>query len=336
MRKTKKQLLGLAGLGIVGIMTAVAYSMPSPDAAAVSGYSNGFECDNDQPGNECVTVGEDTKVQVTVLKGNLANNFTSPKNGETFLNSNIEVVSSFEKANRIDYTITYKDDAGKEVTEDLPSYTPADPATELSHRFTLDASKYGYGAITLRSVAHGNNGATQEDTVTFNYEAIIAKLEDQPAKNGDPRLNLTIAPDGEVDSVYVYVYGKDGKPLFTDDKGNAVPVPLKKSDFDANGNLIRALPFEQYKARNGEYNAVIMAQDVDGELLSMVNLPITYKYIDPSAPVDPDTPEIPDAGFAGFLEGLNITRLDYLLTGLIAFALVAGFALYLVYRKSRR
>ena len=34
MKKTKKQLLGLAGLAAVGIMTAVAYGMPAPDASA--------------------------------------------------------------------------------------------------------------------------------------------------------------------------------------------------------------------------------------------------------------------------------------------------------------
>jgi hypothetical protein len=49
----------------------------------------------------------------------------------------------------------------------------------------------------------------------------------------------------------------------------------------------------------------------------------------------PITPDTPNTGMLS-IGDLNISRIDYLVTGLIAFGVAAGFALALIYRKSRR
>lgn len=88
------------------------------------------------------------------------------------------------------------------------------------------------------------------------------------------------------------------------------------------------MPFGDYNAKDGKYTAVVVARSADGNTISMIRLDTNYAY------VNPNVPDTPDTGFT--INNLNITRVDYLVTGLIVFGMVAGFALYLVRRKSRR
>ena len=67
------------------------------------------------------------------------------------------------------------------------------------------------------------------------------------------------------------------------------------------------------------------AYDKNGNIISVKTTPVEYT---------PATPELPNTG--SLVGGLNISRLDYIVTGLIAFALISGFAVYLALRKSRR
>jgi len=168
----------------------------------------------------------------------------------------------------------------------------------------------------------------REDTVAFNYTAIEA-VHEEVAANRDPILDITL--NGEVSYVLVHAYDRAGKALFVDAEGNAVPLRLNRDDIDPiTGHISATLPFEQYGAESGDYTAVVVAYNDADQILSMVTVPI--KYLTPD---DAVIPEIPNTGSLR-IGSLNITRLDYLLTGLIAFVLVAGFAVFLVCRKNRR
>lgn len=323
MRKTKKQLLGLAGLAAVGIMTAVACTMPAPNAAAANEY--GYECNDndDDPNNDCAKDDSGAQVQVTVIEGTPTVTTTSPRDGSTLVDPDVEVVTNFSEVTQIDYYLTYKDDSGNTQRVDLASYSPTDTAG--SHRFNVNIAQYGYGEYTLHTTAHGYNGATREDTVTFNYRAIRAEFTKDAADNGDPILKVT--SNSDVDKLIISVYDKAGNPLLVDEDGKEIPLEISRDQIDSvTGEVLVTLPFEKYGAPAGEYTAVVIARNADGDTISLATATTNYK---------PIIPELPDTG-ANLFSSLNITRVDYLVTGLIIFGFVAGFALYLIFRKSRR
>ena len=84
MKKTKKQLLGLAGLAAVGIMTAVAYGMPAPDASAI----------------------DNTTVNVQVSEGAPSNIFVSPRDGSETANAKVNVVTNYSQAKRLEFSLS--------------------------------------------------------------------------------------------------------------------------------------------------------------------------------------------------------------------------------------
>lgn len=327
MRKTKKQLLGLAGLAAVIAMTAVAYSMPAPDAAAATPDNpGGYNCGNGVEGNECASAENGTQIQVVVSEGVVDAKFSSPQNGSTTMSPDVTVTSNYSDVVAIEYYVTYKD-GDETVRDDLDTFVP----TQASgvHTFMLNANKYGYRTISIHSVARGSQGTERTDVVTFDYVPITAAFQDKPAANGDPILSIT--SNDAVETLLIRVYDRAGNQLFVNEDDKEEPIEITRDMIDPQtGRVLQVLPFQEYHAKNGEYNAVITALGEDGEYLYMLTVPTTYKLI------DPNVPEVPDSGIAGFLNALNITRLDYLLTGLLVFGLVSVFALFLVYRKSRR
>lgn len=306
MQKTKKQILGIAGLLAVGVMTTIACSLPAPDAAAVNASSAG-----------------DVNINVNINEGNTRITLLSPLDNSAFVNPNAEVSSSYEDATKLEYYLSYTKDDGTEEEVNVES-TFVHTQTSGTHTFNLDLSPYGYRQFKLRAVAYGSSNATREDTVAFDYRALIADFEGTD-KNGNPILDAEVS--SEVEKLRVQVYDNDGKPLFVNADGQEEPVMLSRSDIDpATGKITSALPFGKYGAGAGEYTAVISAYNADDSIISMVTLDVKYAI---------ETPDTPNTGSALF-GGLNISRLDYLLTGLIAFGIAAGFAIYLVQRKNRR
>lgn len=328
MRKTKKQLLGLAGLAVVGVMTAVAYAMPTPDAAAAEQTT--YECNDndDDPSNDCAKGDGGAQVQVTVSEGTPSVSNTSPQDGSLLSNPIVKIAGTYSQVTQIDFYLTYKSNNGTGSDGvvhrvDLNSYVPT---TETgSYAFDTDLTPYGQGDYTLHVSARGYNGsATPEDTVSFSYRAMTVEVDPETTPNGDPSVDITI--DKTIDKVYVQVYDKDD-PLFKDEDGKPLSIEVSRADIDpATGKIKVHLPFEKNGAKAGEYTVVAVGYGENGDIVSMVTTPLSYK---------PVVPEVPNTS-AGFFADLNITHIDYLLTGLIVFGLVAGFALYLVFRKSRR
>lgn len=313
MQKTKKQLLGFVGLAAVGIMTAVAYAMP---AAAAE--------------EEPLTGTGDVNVVVTVPTQEGAGKITAPVDGSIKTEPNTEVVYMYNEIANAKLYIEYKDQNNNIVRKLLDDFTPDEPYSAGERRIDvnlLDYSERENDYKVILQVTNLDGATTGDDIVTFSYRIMTAEFEKKPASNGDPILNIDI--NSEVDKVYVYIYDKNGEPLITDEDGNEVPVLVNRDDIDpATGLITKVLPFAENEAANGKYTAVVVAYNAKGNIISMVSLDTEYTF------VNPDLPETPNTGFT--IGDLNISRVDYLITGLIVFGVVAGFALYLVYRKSRR
>ncbi len=304
MQKTKKHFLGMVGLALVALLTLVAYGLPSPEASAA------------EEGN--------VDVQVVVGEPNMNNRINAPRDGDIVVKPDLEISSSYSQASKIEYFLTYSNADGQEVRVPVGSFTP----TENSGVNTFTVNLDGYGGFNnyrLTSVAYGNNGAQREDTVAFAYRAINVYyngLND----NEDPQLKAEV--NEKVDKIQVQVYDKDNNPVFVDENGVEHPIIVDKSAIDPEtGELLIDLPFKEYGVPEGDYRAVVVTYDENDVILSIDTVPFTYK-------LRGNTPEVPNTG--SMLENLNISRLDYLLTGLIAFGAVAGFAIYLICRKNRR
>lgn len=314
MRKTKKQLLGLAGLLAVGIMTAVAYSMPAPGAAAVAV--------DDPPASKESGV----NLQVLVTSPYTSLKIVKPQDKTIVVGSSVPIEVYFSESNSLEFYLTRKSD-GQRI--DLPGYTTPEPSGSYSS--SIDTSNLEFGEYLFHAKALGNNAATAEDTSSFEYRAITAAFEGNK-ENGDPILGINL--NEKVNKVSVQIYDKAGKPLFVDADGNETPLLMDRSAIDpVTGKIIATMPFAHYDADTGDYTATVTAYNDNDEIISMVTA--TTHYINPERPVEPSTPDVPNTGILR-IGNLNITRLDYLLTGLIAFGVAACFAIYLVFRKKHR
>lgn len=305
MQKTKKQLLGLAGLAAVGVMTAVAYAMPAAAAEDVPPADDG---------NINLVVEIRNGVNTARLVAPLDNSYTTAMV--------VPVAYRYEETEKVETLIEYKDANGYVVSKLVDSYVPTTASGERT--FNLDLAKYSVKDEDYKLIVRAidGRGSVNEDTVTFGYRAVTSQ-PGKPAENGDPQVGIDV--NDKVETIVVQVYNEDDEPLFVDEEGKETPIVLNRSDIGADGKVNIPLPFEKYGAAPGEYTAVIVAYDQGNNVLSMNTYTIKYS---------PNTPDTPNSGFT--IGDLNISRVDYLVTGLIVFGTVAGFAIYLVCRKSRR
>ncbi len=318
MRKTQKQLLGLAGLAAVGIMTATAYMIPAPGAAAEAG--NGIY--EEQP-----EAGSDFKVNVSVERGDTNQQINSPANGQEF-NTNIVPVSiRYERISKMISTLTFEDESGVVQDKVVDTFIPTGADRDSGTRnFNIDLTQYKSknSQYKLTTQAYDFEGvAIPSDVTTFSYTSTIITPEPKPEEGGNPSIEIDV--NDEVEKVIIQIYDKNGNPILVDKDGKETPIIVDKSAFDENGKLIVELPLDSYGVKEGEYTVVVDAYDKNGNIISKKTTPIEYT---------PATPELPNTG--SLVGELNISRLDYIITGLIAFALISGFAVYLVLRKSRR
>lgn len=301
MRKTKKQLLGFAGLAAVGLMTAIAYCLPAPNAAASNSQS--------------------INVNVTVYADNTSVVITNPQDGSATATSPTAITVSYSNADQLDYKLTYVAPDGQTQEYTLPSYEPAEQ--NGTHTLELDLNQYGgYGDYVLTVIASKNSGTPHEDSIAFSYQPAV--VEDTGTNDkGNPTID--IEPSAEADKVEIQVYDKDGNPIFVDKDGNETPLVVDPDDVDPEtGKINVTLPMADYDAPEGQYTGVVITYDENGDILGQYTFDFYYKPL----------PKTPDTG--SVFANLNIARADYIATGLIVFGLIAGFAVFLATRKSHR
>lgn len=331
MRKTKKQLLGLVCLAAVALMTAFAISLPAPDAAAAED-------------DEAVATSENNaQVQVTVFEDKSASvRIQSPRNGEEFTTNVIPVSILYTKAKKLE--ISYVDGKGNPQVQTYE--VPESEFEQGIYNTQIVLDDYINDPTTLKVTLYGNNGTTLEDYVQFTYRAIAVSEGTTDPETGNPSFDVTISDD--VDHIQIQVYNeKTGDPVFIDKEGKDTPLLITRDKinldtgeveitlpdgstfmgkYDAVTNKINIeFPFDKLKLSEGTYRAIFIAYDVNDKIISMNQSTFTYK---------PTTPKLPDTG--SIFNNLNISQADYLVTGLIAFGLAAGFAMLLIFRRNHR
>ncbi len=312
MRSTKKQILGFLGLGAVIATTAFAATLPVPGASAVTTSS---VTDNIE-----VRVYEAGSISVSSTYGD---QITTPEYSFDVAYSGI--VSLKATGIRRDAN---GNALGGEFTifEKSTSYD-----TSTTETFPANMDTYGGpGVYTITVTGLNYVGVPIERTIMVTYAIPNATIEDDP--NGDLVISVT-PPDDSVTKIEIDIRDENGDPVYkvvVDPNTGTVYI------YDAGGKLIDTIEngYQDGKVRipkdlinAGNYTATITFTNADGDI---VGIPYTFKFgYDGEGEFVP----VPDTG--SFFQSLNISKEDYLITGLITFFVLGVVALGIVSRNHK-
>lgn len=354
MLRRKKQLLGVAGVALVAMMTAVAWAMPAPEAAAADEYQSGsvgltvrVQGEGDHPEVDIVSLEMDDIVVKKSFKVKVSYAKVRDVDGlHVYLMDNGAVSRAGDVTGRVaqpgevelslgDCAVTYsKDTQFCDVQYDLDA--------ELS-------PEHQVWSYTTRAEVFSPDGFTNQDTVDFFYQSAHIVFNGEFAANGNPYVDVLLNPD--VDKILIQVFDKDNNKMFVSG-GNDQPLEFTRAQLEgmgltSDGKVKIELPFSKYNIKDGTYTAGLVAYNAAGEVIAMseTKTKINYKVqgggTDPGKPEDPDNPdnpnkpEVPDTG-NNLFRNLNISNADYIITGLVAFGMVTGFAVFLIVRRNKR
>lgn len=232
--------------------------------------------------------------------------FKKPSENITTTNDVIDFAFDYENADTAKIALSYtdKDDS----TSDFPnieSYPDLNFAAGVENgTFDIPAHGLSYGKYVLSLYATGTEGTELlYDSVSVEYVPVIASA----GQNEDDGLVDLILDEytDEVETVEIYV---DGELIAT----------VNKDDFD------EVVKLDFGERTTGEYTIEVVAKDADGKVLyKPYEVPVYYESV-----------EAPNTGF--FFQDLNISREDYLITGLIIFFVFGVVAFGIVVRGSKR
>ncbi|MBR3052295.1 hypothetical protein IKG60_01585 [Candidatus Saccharibacteria bacterium] len=182
----------------------------------------------------------------------------------------------------------------------------------------ISTSDYGYGDYVVRVTGTGISGS-DEDSVLFRYYPVSAEVTED-TETGDYYADLSYNADdgtetstGQVSKIVISVYDENGNPVEGMSSIEVTPPTTRVK-----------LPFAEDGLKSGKYEIRIAAYDREGELL--------YKpyvvWVEYSAILVPDTGDI--------FRGLNISKIDYLTTGLIIFGIVAVAGFVFISKNDKR
>lgn len=287
MKKTKKRVLGLLGLVLVIITTIFAAFLPGPEASAEGSITS---------------VTDTISVRVVGSVPDILN--VKPINGSVFIYPDQDLSFDYENVEYLTITIRYtdKDDVEhiiplleKDDPESFVDYIPGSYSTPLD----LLAEDYGYGEYRVEIVGIGFNDVKDFETVEFALYPVIGEASE--ADDGKVYLDLQYDTENEnINTIEINIY---------DENGNLVNV---LSPITVNAPDMRVeLPFAENNLPTGNYRIEITAYNAEGEALYKPY--ITYYYYE----------MIPVPNTGALFSNLNISRTDYLVTGLIIFFLAA-------------
>ena len=301
MKKTRKHIIGVFGLVLVAMMTFLAIGIDTPGASATSA-------------TDTITV----RVVGTVPKVSLL----QPSGNITTTSSNQALKIDYENVRSITIKMAYTDKNGVNQTVTLsdpsdPAYSPDGAPGSLTEGVNL--SNYGTGKFTFTVSGTGEDGVTSTDTLEVTYYPVISNIEE--GDDGEVYVDIDYDPDVVKDGeVYVYVDGKKTDIVLR--------IP---EDIGSDGKIL--IPLDDLGPGDHKISVEIVAYDEEGK-------PVDGIYIEDND-IPYETVEVPDTNApdtGGLFRNLNITKEDYLVTGLIVFFVfgVVAFGIVARNRKNRR
>ena len=293
MKKTQKKILGLFGLAAVIAITFFAAFLPGPETSAVS------------------TLTDTINVHVRSEYPNVV--IDDPVDDASFVNPDQTIVYTFDNVQTITATLEYTNADGVTTSYNVYNDTPGDPSGVGT--FNLNLADYGYGDFVLTIVGEDATGVSDGAVVEFAFYPLTAEAN-QSSETGNVDVDLNYDENNsDIDTIVINVYDPDGN-LIEGLSPVTVTPPTTGVELD----------FAKYGLPDGTYTIEATAYDVNGNALYKpytVSVNYVAGGVTP-APTPTPTPTpvpVPDTG--GLLQGANISKTDYIITGLIIFTIVA-------------
>lgn len=296
MKKTKKRVLGLLGLILVVVTTIFAVFLPGPEASAEGGID---------------TVVDSITVRVTGTQPDILN--IKPENGSIFVYPDQNLSFDYENVEYLTITMYYTDKDS--VTHRIDLLTTDDPesfvdyvAGTYSKPLNLFAEDFGYGEYRVHIEGIDLDGVKDIEDIAFSLYPVYGTVDE--ADDGLTYSDLhydTTNPDIKTIGIKIY-----------DENGNLVNIisPITVNSPDTRVEL----PFSENDLATGKYKIEITAYDATG--VALYKPYVTYYYYE----------NIPTPNTGGLFKGLNISRTDYLVTGLLIFLSVAVLGIIFIVR----
>ncbi len=254
-----------------------------------------------------------TDTIIVRVVGNVTNaKFQKPSGNVITTDDGTNYIFNYENASAVRLALSYTNKENATVDlEDYELYPDlGNVAGTKDENLNVRARGFSYGRYILSLYATGPEGSELlYDSISIEYIPVIAEAE-QNEDNGLVDLDLSSYDDEDVEIVEIYL---DGELIKT--------VPKDKFDEVATIDL--------GDKESGEYTFDVIAKNADGDILYSP-YKVTFDY---DATGIPDT-DVPDTGY--FFQNLNISREDYLITGLIVFFVFGIVAFSIVAKGSKR
>lgn len=183
----------------------------------------------------------------------------------------------------------------------------------------FNAADYNYGRYVVSARGVGYEGVYDEDVVAFWYLPVYPEIV-LDESTGEYYADLEYEPDdgtkdcnGDVVTVEINIYDSDGN-LLTD----VSPVVVNQPDKTAR------LSLPDHGVPSGTYTAEVIAYDENGNLLYEPYY-VEFEY---------EAIAVPNTG--KFFQNLNISKEDYLVTGLIVFFVLGVVAFGVITKSGKR
>ena len=308
MKKTQKKILGLSGLALVTAVTIYAAFLPNPDASALSSVTD--------------------TIIVRVIGDKPLAEIISPASGSTFVSPDQVIKVNYEYAKDLDILLKYVDRDGVVHTKHIRSGAVDEETGSFMFDFSTLDDEFGFGEYTISVSGTGiDNTPIPGDSVSFLYVPVLASAA-QDSETGKTYLDLDYNPytegeTGKVDSLEINIYDDEGN-LVSSISPILVDAPEKRVE----------LPFGEHDLKSGKYRVEITAFGKGkNELYTPHNTTADYNA---NLPLDEDESSdiyVPDTG--SLLNSLNISKVDYLITGAMFFCIVGVSAFVFILRKSK-
>ena len=336
MKKTQKKLLGSLGLLVVVAMTVFAAYLPGPETSAI-------ETTTLTDVISVRVVGEAPYVEITGMPDSIVTSY------------NQRFGVNYENVGAISAKIQYTDESGKTYdAEDLfdgldVTYLPgslsidninfktgeytysyqrynAEGEIEVVSGLTGNLSHFGFGTYRITVQGTGVDGEASEPSVgTITYASVYSETHtvENPDGTTSNYVDLHYTPatqdGGDVSSIKIVVKDAEGNEVFTI---GSIPA-------SSDGHSSIELPFDTYGLPDGNYTIGVYVYGANDEQLgSAYTLEVTYEE---------DIIYVPDTGDTGGLfNGLNISRSDYIITGVMAFGIIAIAGAAFLIRTNRQ
>lgn len=303
MKKTQKKVVGLFGLALVAAVTIFAAFLPGPEASAISSVTD--------------------TVTITVVSPTASIVVTSPEDGSVTTTSDFPIGVDYTELDALSITIKYTDEDGTVHTKVIDAPI-SDISGSYSFNFNELGDEFGFGEYEIAVNGTGNDGSPVEKTIEFSYYPVVATVETDD-ETGTTYVDLDYDPydpsgagDGKVDKIVIIVKDENGQvidsipPIIVDAPTKRVELPLAENGLGSGKYII------DLQAYGSEGDSLYLPYVVD---LDFKNIPV------PSAGT-------PDTG--SLFAGLNISKADYIITGLVIFGMVAVGSFVMIRRRGKR